>query len=173
MLSRTAIISALKNFADQWMVVKVGSNHWFSDGSAILMCEGPENHRCVHPDKLNCWREGIAQNLERAEKRAGYQLAAKGTLVGAFKGGGYFRQFTGHAGRGAVYLNERYVRAVDADQAWVAGAPKSPVVLTLAGKLMGFVMPVGARRGTSPMPQRPEVPFLEDEVLYHDCEAEE
>ncbi len=169
--SKPEILAALKRFADNWLVIAVDGVNYWCDGSAIIACEDPESSGSSTGERER-WEAGIQKQLAAAREHInagfGYSPAPAGPLVGSFERG-YYRRYSG------VHLQERYVRAFGPGVVvWVAGESKPVIFTNLAWELLGVVMPVvDKKRARIPLAATPEIPFLEDEVLYHDCEEED
>jgi hypothetical protein len=97
-----------------------------------------------------------------------YIVASKGNLHGEFP---QYVRFFGFFDL-TVRINERYVRCFDDEAEFRVTKWDEPVLVYEGGELAGIVMPMCDTLGPKFL-DKPEVPFLEDAVLYHRCDAEE
>jgi hypothetical protein len=96
--------------------------------------------------------------------------AIKGPLIGSF-GYAYVRKVM--CGAEFAYVAEWYIRCFPEDAQWEItrdNPAEGPVRVGLNGEMIGVVMPISNTDGW--LDGLPEIPFLEDEALYHVCECE-
>lgn len=93
-------------------------------------------------------------------------VVSDGGLFGSFLSH-YIRKFLGTAS--CIWINEKFIRCFDADAEFRGRAGDKAVCVFENGLMVGIIMPTAPDREGEP----PSVPFLEDAVLYHECEVEE
>jgi len=166
--TQSEIIALLKKGADQWVVSEINGCTWFSDGKAIIRCDG-EALDNTHVQFSRAWESAIFIVIERIPD--GYVEAIEDCLCGSFIYG-YSRLFTSPDRETHVYLNEMYVRAVwrsrvQAD-VWInPEEPRGAAMFVDEGKIVAAIMPLSdIRKDQILLKHLPEIPFLEDAALY-------
>ena len=164
------IISVLKKNSNEWLVTEINGHTWFSDGRVCIRCDGEELGDTTIFKKSELWKTAMAAILNGA--RDGYVRAEHGFMCGGFSFG-YFGAFIPRVEQPVItYLNEMYVRAVlrASVQAEIWTHPQDPhklAAFVLDGELIGVIMPMKTGTVIMDFTKMPEIPFLEDEVLYH------
>lgn len=189
MFTQAEIIAALRGRAPRWLCAMIDGVTWFCDGRLCVRAEGETLGRGIIP-ACDAKRWEAAMSKMAAVTPEHYVMASQGSLFGEF-GTGYARAFYGPyapskllicGGLGncvaTTYLDERYFRAVErsapAPRAWIhCTDPKSPLYFVADGKVVAIVMPLKCDYPYLRYEELPEVPFLEDAVLYHSHPVEE
>ena len=164
MMPQHDIIGFLKRAREFWIVTTVNGAAFFSDQRAIVECAETEAHSGLSGPEAKQWASAITRLM--ASVPDGYAPAIAGCLCGEF-GNDYVRLYSS-AGT-FTYLNEVYVRAVGDAIPWMHLTDSGQAVYFVRdGRVVASIMPVKGLGGRD-LSEEPEVPFLEDAVLYHEC----
>ena len=160
----------IKQQSQNWVVIQLDEQRWFCNIHLIV----PTLSGCgaQTSSDIDRWKKGIQKYIAQLPKGARRADPAS-ELRGSFELG-YLRFYTATVDcltKQTEALDERYVRAMPDDTAvFFNPTLGGPLYFMQGDAIAGIVMPM--RPGMIPTGQ-PEVPYLEDAVLYHGCNSDD